>query len=588
MLTEWGEKLDAALPLNEYPRPQLVRNSWHNLNGCWDYAITEGDAPPETYDGIITVPFSPECELSGVKRMLLPHQTLWYRRSLPAFEAAGRVLLHFGAVDQTAGVYINGVLACEHTGGYTPFWVDITGLLTGCDELTVRVRDYTDTSYHSRGKQKTDRGNIWYTPQSGIWQTVWAECVPAEYISGLRITPLFDSSELELTVLSESNMPCTFNMGDTAFAFNTNTPTRIPAPDAQPWTPETPRLYDFSVTMGEDTVQSYFAMRSFGVGKDKKGRLRLLLNGKPYFHNGVLDQGYWPDGLYTAPSDEALIFDIQLMKDMGFNMLRKHIKLEPLRYYYHCDRLGMLVWQDMINGGGRYKPFVITSPLVTGVHFNDHNYARFAREDGCGRAQYYLELEELINTLYNCPCVAMWVLFNEGWGQFDAAEALHRTLALDGSRTVDHASGWHDQHIGDIKSLHVYFRPYHFRRDRARAVVLSEYGGYARRIEGHCESQKNYGYKRIKSEADMFGALSDLFDVQIRDAKRKGLAAAVYTQLSDVEDELNGLVTYDRRVTKLPVPAMRSLSDGLGAPENMRPPRLKGLGYLLSRDGGEE
>ena len=327
------------------------------------------------------------------------------------------------------------------------------------------------------------------------------------------------------------------------------------------WTPETPALYDVSITLGEDHVQSYFAMRTVGTGRDAAGHPCLLLNGRPYFHHGVLDQGYWPDGLYTAPSDEALIYDIQLMKRLGFNMLRKHIKIEPMRWYYHCDRLGMLVWQDMPNGGGKYDLLAISAPLITRRHKKDNDYKRFARTDAAGRAEYYAGLDEMVRQLYNCPSVVMWVPFNEGWGQFDAAEAVRRIRALDQTRTIDHASGWHDQGAGDVQSLHVYFYQYRFRPDkRGRAVVLSEFGGYNLPLAGHTWNDANFGYRGYKTPEALEAAYRKLYETQIIPAKEKGLAACVYTQLSDVEDEVNGLVTYDRRAVKLPVSAPFALN----------------------------
>ena len=301
-------------------------------------------------------------------------------------------------------------------------------------------------------------------------------------------------------------------------------------------------------------------MRKFSVEADENGVKRLFLNGKPYFHNGLLDQGYWSDGMYTAPSDEALIFDIQTAKDMGFNMPRKHIKIEPLRWYYHCDRLGMLVWQDMINGGGSYNPAVISAPLVTGVHLSDKNHKLFAREDLEGRMEYETELNEMIELLYNCPCIAMWVPFNEGWGQFDAARIAEKIANADSTRTIDHASGWHDQKIGQTKSLHVYFKKYVFKPDKlGRATLLSEFGGYVHRVEGHAIGGKSVGYKTCDAPLSLEYALQALYDEQIRPAIAQGLSAAVYTQLSDVEHELNGLVTYDRSIVKLPVQTLHKI-----------------------------
>ncbi|MBE5813602.1 MAG: glycoside hydrolase family 2 [Clostridiales bacterium] len=566
--TVWGEKLDPAQVLPEYPRPQLKRDSYLNLNGYWDHAITTDEAMPTVWDGPILVPFSPESALSGVERTLQKHETLWYHRSLTLPEGfiphGGRLLLHFGAVDQEATIYLNDIEMGCHVGGYNAFTIDLTdGLCEGANQLTVKVKDETDAGSRSRGKQKTKRGGIWYTPQSGIWQTVWLEAVPGQYIHSLQMLPHIDTRELELTIETDAFSTAAASVvirGET-HTVPVNRPTLLPIRDVPFWSPETPHLESFSVTLGEDRVESYFAMRSFGVGKDEKGIPRLLLNGKPYFHNGLLDQGYWPDGLYTAPSDEALIFDIQQMKALGFNMLRKHIKVEPMRWYYHCDRLGMLVWQDMPSGGSEYKFPIISAPLVTGIHLKDKHYRWFAREDEVQRDAYYEELEEMILQLRNVPSIAMWVPFNEGWGQFDAANACELISELDPTRPIDHASGWHDQGIGQLQSLHVYFRPYRFKPDkRGRAVVLSEFGGYNLRVDGHCFNEIDFGYKKLKDENELWAAYEKLYREQILPAAEKGLAATVYTQVSDVEDELNGLFTYDRAVLKLPADKLTALN----------------------------
>ena len=564
LLTVWGENLDTDLPLPEYPRPQMERDSWINLNGPWEYAITESDALPMAYEGTITVPFSPESVLSGVNRTLLPHQTLWYRRhfSLPDGFApdGGRVLLHFGAVDQEAVVTLNGHQVGRHMGGYTAFSMDITDALERDNLLVVCVHDDTDASWHSRGKQKTKRGGIWYTPQSGIWQTVWLEAVPADHICDLHILPRYDDSAIEITV--DSSAPGSIRLLDQEYAFLPHQPLCIPLPDFHPWSPEDPYLYPFTVAVGQDRIKSYFAMRKTEVRADEQGVKRLFLNNKPYFHNGLLDQGYWPDGLYTPPSDEAMIFDIQAAKDLGYNMLRKHIKIEPMRWYYHCDRLGMLVWQDMVSGGGEYNFLTISTPLVTGLHRRDNAYAAFARSAPEGRAEYRAELKETITQLYNVPSIVLWVPFNEGWGQFDAAEACKAILALDASRPIDHASGWHDQKIGDIKSLHVYFRPYKFHPDKlGRAVVLSEFGGYNLRVDGHCFNEADYGYRKLPDQQALWNAYRKLYEEQIIPSIPKGLCAAVYTQLTDVEDELNGIMTYDRKVVKLPAEQLKELNE---------------------------
>lgn len=567
MLTRWGKGLDKDKVLPEYPRPQMVRESYINLNGRWEYAITKTDDAPGEYEGEIIVPFSPEAPLSGVERAVQPDETLWYRRKIA--ERArdnARLILHFGAVDQEAAVYINHRLVCEHLGGYTAFEVDITDcLLADADSaLTVRVHDGTDTNAYARGKQRTKRGGIWYTPQSGIWQSVWAEWVPREHIKALRITPFADEKRVEIEVESEAQGKCAVIYNGRECEGETNTAISVSAENAELWSPENPKLYFFKVKFGEDEVESYFALRSVSVGKDCAGRPCLTLNGKPYFHSGVLDQGYWPDGLYTAPSDEAMIYDIELMKSMGFNMLRKHIKIEPMRWYYHCDRLGMLVWQDMINGGGAYNPVTITAPLFTKRHKKDSDYKRFARTDAAGREQYYSELAAMITQLYSCPCIAMWVPFNEGWGQFDAAEAVRRIRAIDTTRTIDHASGWHDQGISDVKSLHVYFYPYRFEKDKhGRAVVLSEFGGYKLSVAGHTWNKAEFGYRGFKTREALYAAYKKLFEREIFPAREQGLAASVYTQLSDVEDEVNGFVTYDREIVKFDAEKLREINKKL-------------------------
>lgn len=568
LTTPWGERLDENRILIEYPRPQMRRDSYLNLNGRWEYAITDSDEPPRCWDGTILVPFSPESALSGVGRTLRPGQTLWYRREVTVPQGFiprdGRLLLHFGAVDQEAAVYLNGVLLGRHMGGYNAFTLDATDALGPRNTLLVRVHDDTDASFHSRGKQKTRRGGIWYTPQSGIWQTVWMEAVPRRYIEGLHIVPLFDRSAVEVTVRCAQPLQCEATVDGRTVPFTSGEAARIPMPDFRAWSPEDPYLYDLSVTLGEDRVESYFGMRKVEVRADRGGVKRLFLNGEPYFHSGLLDQGYWPDGLYTAPSDEALIFDIQTAKSMGFNLLRKHIKVEPMRWYYHCDRLGMLVWQDMPSGGGKYRFSTITLPLITGIHRRDNRYRAFARTSSRGRAEYMDELEETVLQLFNAPSVALWVPFNEGWGQFDSTFVMERLRLLDPTRPVDPASGWHDQGAGDLRSLHVYFKPFRFRRDRrGRALALSEFGGYNLRVDGHCFNQKDYGYRRLPDAAALWRDFARLYEREVLPAVPRGLCAAVYTQLSDVEDELNGLMTYDRRVVKLDADDVRELNERL-------------------------
>ncbi|WAP51079.1 glycoside hydrolase family 2 [Arthrobacter sp. ATA002] len=548
------------------------------------------------------MPFSPEAPLSGVGRQLQPQQLLWYRRSvrLPAGFAGERVLLHFGAVDQSCTVTVNGTDVGGHDGGYLPFSLDITdALVPGAEqEIVVRVRDISDTGYHSRGKQTLDRGGIWYTSQSGIWQTVWLESVPRTSISQLVLVPSLDSVAVTVLLdggtgnLDTGNLDAagggapgghgdhsragltaviTVSAGGRTLADAVVVPgeeVTIPVPDPHLWTPEDPFLYDLDVRLRAgneeiDSVRSYTGLRTFGVGRDNAGHARLLLNGEPYFHAGLLDQGYWPDGLYTAPSDEALAYDIQAAKDLGFNMLRKHIKVEPLRWYYHCDRLGMLVWQDLVNGGRSYRHAVVTAPAVGARHRDDGDYAAFGRADDEGRDAFLAELRGTVELLRNSTSIAVWVPFNEGWGQFDANAATELLRSLDSSRSIDHASGWHDQGGGDLKSVHVYFVPFHLRTDwlrDGRAVVLSEYGGYSLRIPGHTFNEKEFGYRRFKTPEALRQAYDKLHRRQIEPAVQHGLAATVYTQLTDVEDEVNGLLTYDRRVVKIDADTLRDVN----------------------------
>ena len=565
LTTPWGEALDERRVLMEYPRPQMRRDSYLNLNGRWEYAVTEDDDIPENWDGIILVPFSPESALSGVGRTLLAGQTLWYRRELTVPEGfippGGRLLLHVGAVDQEASVYVNGTLLGRHMGGYNAFSLDVTDALGAKNTLVVGVHDDTDGSFHSRGKQRTRRGGIWYTPQSGIWQTVWAEAVPRRHIESLRIVPLFDQAAVQVTVGCREPLHCEASVDGRTVPFTSGEPAIIPMPDFRAWSPEDPYLYDLVVTLGDDRVESYFGMRKTEVRMDRDGVKRLFLNGMPYFQSGLLDQGYWPDGLYTAPSDEALIHDIRTAKAMGFNMLRKHIKVEPMRWYYHCDRLGMLVWQDMPCGGSEYRFSTVTLPLVTGIHRRDNHYRAFGRASAQGRAEYMDELEEMVAQLFNAPSVVLWVPFNEGWGQFDSTRVMERLRALDPTRPVDPASGWHDQGAGEMRSWHVYFKPFRFRRDRrGRAVALSEFGGYNLRVEGHCFGGGDYGYRRLREAGRLWQDFARLYERQVLPAIPRGLCAAVYTQLSDVEDELNGLMTYDRRVVKLDAEDVRELN----------------------------
>lgn len=567
--TIWGENISDK-PLQEYPRPQMVRNSYINLNGWWDYAFSPNEQIPFRFEGKILVPFSPESQLSGVGRQLSPKEFLFYRTffTLPKTFNKDIVLINFGAVDCVCDVFVNGDRVAHHEGGYTSFSADITqSLVEEQNELVVRVADYTDTKYYSNGKQSSHRGGMWYTPQSGIWQTVWLESVPAQYIKQIKITPVYD----EARVVVEAD--CNFEEPITVIVYNGENEiakadgvgvVSVPFPYGQflSWTPESPFLYKMTVISRRDRVESYFAMRKFSV--EKVGRhMRLMLNNRPYFHNGLLDQGYWSDGLYTAPSDEALVNDISTMKKLGFNMLRKHIKVEPMRWYYHCDRLGMLVWQDMPSGGTRQKKmYTLYLPHFGKITIKDNHYGLFSRRKKQSRDWFYTEYSEVIRQLYNCPCIAMWVPFNEGWGQFDAARVYNFTKQLDPTRTVDHASGWHDQGSGDIRSLHVYFKPVELTKDKFdRATCLTEFGGYSMPVEGHrFNPSKVYGYKKLGTTDEFNRELAELYRRDVIRLIPEGLSAAVFTQLSDVEDEVNGLVTYDRKVLKVDEQMMKDIN----------------------------
>lgn len=567
LYTKWGEELDTEQVLPEYPRPQLKRDNYTILNGYWEYCITKKKEKPVRFDGRILVPFSPESILSGVSRQVMPEDYLWYERTveLKRIPEGKRCILHFGAVDQFCEVFINNTKIKKHIGGYLPFSCDITKQLKeGENKITVRVIDLTDTSYHSRGKQVLNRGGMFYTAQSGIWQTVWYEWVPEQYIRSIKIIPSVDESCVQLDIHMNhwenhvKNKEITVEIWEEKELIRSvrdyGTSFIIPVTKPRLWSPEEPFLYDMVITVGEDRIESYFAMRKFETKMDEEGIQRLYLNNKPYFHNGLLDQGYWPDGLYTPPKDEAMIFDIQTAKDLGFNMLRKHIKIEPLRWYYHCDRLGVIVWQDMVNGGGKYNMIwlgyipTFFPKLITKV--KDNYYYLFSRTDQKGRREWMHECRETIEHLYNCPSIAVWVPFNEGWGQFDAAKTVRLIRGLDRTRLIDQASGWFDQRGGDFLSVHNYFRKLDVVLEN-RAVVLSEFAGFVCYIPKHSYSGNIYGYKIYVNKKELNKAFQNLYHKDIKSLIKKGLSASVFTQLSDVEDEVNGLLTYDRKVCKV-------------------------------------
>ncbi|MDB5342996.1 MAG: Beta-galactosidase [Schlesneria sp.] len=576
LTTKWAADVKPEAPHPEYPRPQLVREHWMNLNGLWEYAIRPkaDTTPPAQWDGHLLVPFPVESSLSGVMKLVGPDQALWYRRSvtLPKDKAwtDKNILLNFGAVDWETTVWVNGDKVGEHRGGYDPFTFNITSAQAkkpDASEIIVRVWDGSDAGYQARGKQVRKPGGIFYTPTTGIWQTVWIEPVGSAYVTsaGGQAVDLktgkalieFDlqhkpgKSEIELTIIDDEGKRRV--LGPTELRTNPNG--EVPASGYLPvhfaiiaegfhktWTPETPHCYPIEYTEkvnGEvvDRGTSYFAMRTISLGKDEKGINRLMLNGKFVFQYGPLDQGFWPDGLYTAPTDEALKFDIEITKQYGFNMIRKHVKVEPARWYYWCDKLGMLVWQDMPSGDrfiGPNDPDIQRSPEST--------------------AQFETEWKSIMDALRPFPCIVMWVPFNEGWGQFDTARIVELTRKHDPTRLVDNASGWSDRDVGDVHDLHVYPGPASPPPTDKRAAVLGEFGGLGLPLEGHTwQGKENWGYRSFPDQPSLTAAYLDLVEHLRPLIGSPGLSAAVYTQTTDVETEVNGLMTYDRKVMKIPV-----------------------------------
>lgn len=559
--TNWSRSFDREHPLPEYPRPQFVRESYLNLNGTWNYAIKKSSALPREFLAQITVPFSPETELSGVCRVLKPDEYMFYEKTftLPDGFNKGRVFINFGAVDQIAEVYLNGKRVGGHIGGYTPFTIEITDAINDADEnqLIVAVQDFSDTKYYSKGKQKLNRGGIWYSPQSGIWQSVWLESTPIEYLESVKITPDYDNESVSFEYFGTDSVEVMIYDGDNLIADTTDKVVKLP--DFKPWSPESPFLYNVVFKACGEKIKSYFGMRKFSTGVDSRGVKRLFLNNKPYFHNGLLDQGYYSDGYLTPPDYAAMENDIRFVKEAGFNMLRKHIKIEPLMYYHYCDVNGILVWQDMVNGGGEYGLETSVIPFV-GVKLDDRNYKLFHRTDKEGRDLYYREMEDTVNLLYNCPCIAVWVPFNEGWGQFDSAKAYRKIKELDTTRIVDTTSGWHDLGSSDVISKHIYFTPIKVKKGN-RPYVLSEFGGYSMKIQGHTFNNKMFGYKIFKSKESLTSAYKHLYNRVIIPQIKSGLCAAVYTQLTDVEDELNGLLTYDRKACKIDINVLKEINE---------------------------
>ena len=540
LMTIRGENLTGT-PWEIYPRPQMVRDSYLNLNGYWEFGVGEQAA----FDRKIQVPFCPECVLSGVKTHFGEGQNLWYKRTVrvPEGFVRGRVLLHFGAVDQVADVYVNGVHVGHHEGGYDAFWFDVTHVMQEENEIVVRCVDDLRDQAFPYGKQVMKRGGMWYTPVSGIWQTVWMESVPETYVQKLSI----ENRGYAVTISTEPKLNGYVQvegLGDFALV---NGSVTIAPEEPKLWSPEEPNLYEFTLAAGEDVIWSYFAIRALEIKKIGKYP-RLCLNGKPYFFHGLLDQGYWPDGLFTPAAPESYVDDILAMKKLGFNTLRKHIKVEAEEFYYQCDKLGMIVWQDMVNNSD-YNFLRDTALPTAGIQKLDD---RKWHADERSRGEFKKEAEAAVMQLKNHPSICYWTIFNEAWGQFDSDNVFEWFKGLDDTRFVDATSGWFRREKSDVDSRHVYFRKVKLKGDGEKPLILSEFGGKTYRAENHVfNPDKTYGYGGCESLEQLNEAVKKLYLEEVLPCIENGLCAAIYTQVSDVEDEINGLVSYDRKVEKL-------------------------------------
>jgi len=564
--TQWAEKIDPNRVLPEYPRPLMERQDWQNLNGLWDYAILPaGQTEPTQFDGKILVPFAVESSLSGVMKRVGEKNELWYKRTftVPSAWKGKNILLHFGAVDWKAEIWINDVKVGEHTGGYAPFCFDITPFLSaGVQKLVVKVWDGTDTGFQPRGKQVNNPNSIWYTPVTGIWQTVWLEPVNEKYIARVQSVPKIDNNMLTVNVDAKNTLAADIievkvTDGSTVVASAkaaTGQTLDLIIPGAKLWSPESPFLYGMEITLfskgkAVDVVKSYCAMRKISTRRDANGIVRMQLNNRDYFHFGPLDQGWWPDGLYTAPTDEALAYDIQKTKDFGFNMIRKHVKVEPARWYTHCDRIGILVWQDMPNGDR--SPQWLTNRIFDGTELKRSTESE---------ANYRKEWKEIMDLVYSNPSVVVWVPFNEAWGQFKTVEIVEWTKAYDPSRLVNPASGGNHYNTGDILDIHNYPDPKLYLYDAQRVTVLGEYGGIGLPMEGHLwQTDRNWGYIQFKNSKEVTDEYIKYAEI-LKKLIKVGFSGAVYTQTTDVEGEVNGLMTYDRKVNKLEEDRLRKIN----------------------------
>ena len=552
LYTKEGESLSGQ-PWNIYPRPQMKRDSFFCLNGEWDFSVNGGDWEE------ITVPFPPESALSGIGRRLGKSPVVKYRKtfSLPEGFLKGRVLLHFGAADQRIFIELNGQGCAWHVGGYDAFCFDVTDYLQEENELTVECSNLKPEHLLPYGKQREKRGGMWYTPITGIWQTVWLESVPEAYIQSLKIDMGADFAEITTEGVTDGSVTVQTPEGEIQRNLAEGK-VRIEIQNPRRWSPEDPYLYNFTVESGEDKISSYFALRTLET-KTVDGIPRLCLNGKPYFFHGLLDQGYYSDGIFTPASPENYTRDIVEMKALGFNMLRKHIKVEPEHFYYECDRLGMIVFQDMVNNG-KYSFLRDTAlPTVGMKKFPD----KWLHRNKTARLHFENGMRDTVQQLYNHPCICYWTIFNEGWGQFDSAAMYEKLKALDSSRFIDATSGWFKGKKSDVESLHVYFKPVKI-TSCDKPVVLSEFGGYSYQPEGHIyHPGKPYGYRFFEDRKKFEDALVALYETEIIPALPKGLCGAVYTQVSDVEDETNGLLSYDRKVLKVSPERMLAIAEKL-------------------------
>lgn len=566
LATRWTKDVTPEDVWSEYPRPQMKRSDWENLNGLWQYRIQDAKAPePSAWDGEILVPFCVESALSGVMKRVDPRQALWYRRTfgVPDDWRQDRVLLHFGAVDWSAEIWINGKYAGGHRGGYDPFTIDITDLLTnGPNAIVVKVLDPTDHGSRARGKQVLKPTGIWYTPVTGIWQTVWIERVPRTYIRSLRLIPDLDTSSLQVIVNAseEADVRVTaFDGGSQVAEVNgaTGRPIRVGIMNVHPWSPANPHLYDLKIELLRDeavvdSVRSYAGLRKIEVKPDSKGINRLWLNGTVLFQFGPLDQGWWPDGLYTAPTEEALKFDVEATKNLGFNMTRKHVKVEPDRWYYWCDKLGLLVWQDMPNGD-----------VLNKWNRNVDQRVAELRRTATSAEGFREELTQVVTDFGNHPSIVVWVPFNEAWGQSDTAGHVALIRRLDPTRLINSSSGGNFYGVGDILDVHSYPDPDMPRLDKHQAVVCGEFGGLGLPIKGHTwVDEGNWGYRSFETKEELQQAYLEK-TAMLRKMTDKGLAAAVYTQITDVEIEVNGLLTYDRQIVKVDQEAVREANSSL-------------------------